>query len=178
MPNPAGSNSANLLEGVVDIELTNRCNAHCGFCPREQTPHQGLMEPEVFAQALARVVEVREQARSFWQGCRGVSFSGLGDQLLHPHVARYVGSVRDVGLEIDVNTNGALLDAERGRQLLDAGVTRVLVNAGEIGAAYEPLYGLPFERVRENVRRFVAMSEGRCEFYVVLVDHAGQAPCR
>lgn len=172
MSTKASRDSANLLEGIVDIELTNRCNAHCGFCPRDQTPHQGLMEPEVFAQALARVLEVREQARSFWEGCRGVAFCGLGDQLLHPNVARYVRSVRDAGLEIDVNTNGALLDAERGRQLLDAGVTRVLVNAGEFGAAYEPLYGLPFERVCENVRRFAAMSDGRCTLYVVLVDHA------
>jgi MoaA/NifB/PqqE/SkfB family radical SAM enzyme len=172
MLDQASWDSENLLEGIVDIELTNRCNAHCGFCPRDQTPHQGLMEHEVFAQAVARVVEVREQAHSFWEGCRGVAFCGLGDQLLHPDLARHVRSVRDAGLEIDVNTNGALLDEERGRQLLDAGVTRVLVNAGEIGAAYEPLYRLPFERVRENVRRFAAMSEGRCTLYVVLVDHA------
>ena len=33
----------------LDIEPTNRCNANCYFCPRDQTPHQGLMSPEVFA---------------------------------------------------------------------------------------------------------------------------------
>ena len=44
---------------TVDIELTNRCNAKCYFCPRDQTPHQGLMTPEVFDQALARAIEFR-----------------------------------------------------------------------------------------------------------------------
>ena len=36
---------------VVDIEPTNRCNAKCYFCPRDATPHQGLMTPEVFGHA-------------------------------------------------------------------------------------------------------------------------------
>ena len=45
---------------TIDIELTNRCNAKCHFCPRDQTPHQGLMSPEVFEQALHRAVEYRD----------------------------------------------------------------------------------------------------------------------
>ena len=46
----------------VDIELTNRCNAKCHFCPRDQTPHEGLMSPEVFdaiAAAGHRVPDAR-----------------------------------------------------------------------------------------------------------------------
>ena len=34
----------------IDIEITNRCNAKCHFCPRDATPHQGLMTTEVFDQ--------------------------------------------------------------------------------------------------------------------------------
>ncbi len=155
---------------VVDIELTNRCNARCGFCPRDETPHQGLMAPEVLARALARAVELNDAPVPALR-IREVSFCGLGDQLLNPDVARYVRATRDAGLEVAVNTNAALLDAERGARLLDAGVTRLFVNAGEIGADYEAVYGLPFERVHRNVRRFAAMAEDRCELYVVLVDH-------
>ena len=99
---------------IVDIELTNRCNAHCGFCPRDATPHQGLMAPDVLEQAVARVVEVREQAASNWPNCHGVSFCGLGDQLLHPQVTRYVRAVRDAGLEVAVNTNGAVCSTRIG----------------------------------------------------------------
>ncbi len=160
-----------VLSGVIDIELTNRCNAHCGFCPRDLTPHQGLMTRDVLRQSLARVVEMRDGAQSCWPDCREISFCGLGDQLLHPEVAPFVRATRDAGFEVAVNTNGALLNAHRAELLLDAGVTRLFVNAGEIDGAYDELYGLPFERVSENVRRFAEMAEGRCELYVVLVDH-------
>ena len=42
----------------LDIEPTNRCNANCYFCPRDQTPHQGLMTTEMFDQALERADRV------------------------------------------------------------------------------------------------------------------------
>ena len=45
---------------TVDIELTNRCNAKCHFCPRDQTPHEGLMSRAVFDRSLARAVEFRD----------------------------------------------------------------------------------------------------------------------
>ena len=60
------------MELSVDIELTNRCNAKCHFCPRDQTPHEGLMSPEVFDQSLLRAVEYRRsgtgEARRFRAG--------------------------------------------------------------------------------------------------------------
>ena len=59
------------LRGVIDVELTNRCNARCGFCPRDATPHQGVMTVETFRQTLARVVEVRDQARLVLAGAEG-----------------------------------------------------------------------------------------------------------
>ena len=47
---------------VIDIEVTNRCNAKCHFCPRDETPHEGLMTPEVFDQALRRAEEYRRRS--------------------------------------------------------------------------------------------------------------------
>jgi MoaA/NifB/PqqE/SkfB family radical SAM enzyme len=157
--------------GIVDVELTNRCNAHCEFCPRDATPHLGLMSGPTFERTLERVVEFYDAIGSLAQTAPGISFCGLGDQLIHPQVASWVAAVRGAGLEVAVNTNGALLDAERGQRLLDADVTHVLVNGGETGEAYEEVYGLSFERVSENVRRFVEMADGRCEIWIVLVDH-------
>ena len=45
---------------TIDIEITNRCNATCHFCPRDATPHQGIMDVDTFNQALARAVDYRE----------------------------------------------------------------------------------------------------------------------
>ena len=168
---PGIDNRLGQILGVVDVELTNRCNAHCSFCPREHTPHQGLMAPDVLDQAVARVIELRDGTDDPWPDAGGISFCGLGDQLLNPHVADFVAKVRGAGLDVTVNTNAALLDEERGQRLLDADVTAVCINAGELGARYEEVYGLSFDRLAANLRRFVDASADRCQVYVVLVDH-------
>ena len=56
------------------------------------------------------------------------------------------------------------------RRLLDAGVSHVFVNCGALGEEYEALYHLPFDRVRDNIERFVARAEGRCRLSIVIVD--------
>ena len=51
------------LWGVFDVELTNRCNASCSFCPRDLTPGQGVMTQEVFSRTLEAAVAALAQCR-------------------------------------------------------------------------------------------------------------------
>ena len=84
---------------TVDIELTNRCNADCSFCPRDVTPHQGMMAPETFTRALARAVEYRQTAtRVFPETAFGVTFCGMGEPLLHADLPECVARVADAGI--------------------------------------------------------------------------------
>ena len=48
---------------IVDMEVTNRCNAKCYFCPRDATPHQGLMSPEIFEKGFERALAIPEAIR-------------------------------------------------------------------------------------------------------------------
>ena len=159
------------MELSVDIELTNRCNAKCHFCPRDQTPHEGLMSPEVFDQSLLRAVEYREVAREKLDASVRVSLCGLGEPLLNRHAPECVRKVREAGFEVAMSSNGSLLDERRGNALLDAGLQKILINVGDEGDEYESVYQLPFEKTRDNVARFAQMAEGRCEVDIVLVDH-------
>jgi MoaA/NifB/PqqE/SkfB family radical SAM enzyme len=160
---------------TIDIEPTNRCNAKCHFCPRDQTPHQGLMAPEVFEQALRRVVELRDHARDTLGPDEGtifaVSLCGLGEPLLNRHTPEYVRRVREEGFFCQMSSNGALLDQRRGDALLDAGLQRIYLNVGDRDDDYESVYQLPFEKTLENVVRFSRDAEGRCEVVIVLVDY-------
>jgi MoaA/NifB/PqqE/SkfB family radical SAM enzyme len=166
---------------VVDIELTSRCNASCSFCPRDQTPHQGLIDEATFTAALGRAVEYRDallelqkvepgyfeiQDDTIW-----VSFCGMGEPLLHHRVVEYVGRVAEAGLRPIINTNGALLSPGTAEELMDAGLAMVCLNVGEIGEQYEAVYSLPFERTRTNVEQFLRAAPGRCIAMIVLVDH-------
>lgn len=168
----AGWGSWRGLHVTVDIELTNRCNATCSFCPRDKTPHQGLMSDETFCGALERAVEHRGVVEQVFPDSRfNIVFCGMGEPLLHPKVVEYTRRATDAGLDVHLSTNGSLLDDATGRALLDAGVRAVFLNVGEHGEAYEAVYRLPFERTRDRVVAFARMAAQRCRVVAVLVDH-------
>jgi MoaA/NifB/PqqE/SkfB family radical SAM enzyme len=156
---------------TIDVEPTNRCNASCHFCPRDKTPHQGLMKPEVFDQTLARIIELRDMAGTALDSSFKVSFCGLGEPLLNPKAPVFVQNVRDAGFECVMSSNGAILDEKRGRALLDAGLQQININVGDEGEAYEDVYKLPFEKTRDNVIQFAEMAGDQCQVNIVLVDY-------
>jgi MoaA/NifB/PqqE/SkfB family radical SAM enzyme len=161
------------MEFVIDTEVTNRCNAKCHFCPRDRTPHQGLMSPEVFEAALQRAVEFRSAIAEPLGASVRVSLCGLGEPLLNRHVVDYVRQARASDFFVAMSSNGSLLDKRRSAALLDAGLQRIFVNVGEEGDDYEDVYRLPFERTLENVVTFNEISAGWCDLVIVLVDHRG-----
>jgi MoaA/NifB/PqqE/SkfB family radical SAM enzyme len=158
---------------VIDMEVTNRCNAKCHFCPRDRTPHEGLMPAEVFEAGLRRAVEFRTEIAEPAGSDVTVSLCGLGEPLLNRRVIDYCRQARAEGFRVVMSSNGSLLDEKRSAALLDAGLQQILVNVGEEGDDYEEIYQLPFERTLENVVRFNEMAAGRCEVVMVLVDHRG-----
>jgi MoaA/NifB/PqqE/SkfB family radical SAM enzyme len=155
----------------IDIEITNRCNAKCGFCPRDRTPHQGLITPETFTKALSRAVEYREVSQQLLGKDMGISLCGLGEPLLHPKAADFVAEVKAEGFKVTVSSNGSLLDQRRGDALLAAGLDEIYINVGEEGDDYEEVYQLPFERTLDNVVRFNRDAGDRCRVTVIVVNH-------
>jgi len=161
------------VQFVIDMEVTNRCNAKCHFCPRDRTPHQGLMPPEVFEAGLQRAIDYRSAIAEPAGDSVRVSLCGLGEPLLNRRVVDYCRQARAEGFSVVMSSNGSLLDERHSAALLEAGLQQILVNVGEEGDDYEEIYQLPFERTLENVVRFNEMSGGACEVIVVLVDHRG-----
>lgn len=155
----------------LDIEVTNRCNADCYFCPRDQTPHQGLMSSETFEMTLERAVEFRAHLAERTDMKMNISLCGLGEPLLNPRAIDFIAKVREAGFECSFASNGSLLSEEKGQRMIDAGLNEININVGEEGEDYERIYGLPFEKTRANVVRFAKMAKGRCHVNVVLVDH-------
>jgi MoaA/NifB/PqqE/SkfB family radical SAM enzyme len=156
---------------VIDIEATNRCNAKCNFCPRDKTPHEGLMTPETFQQALARVDEFAPFARAELDLGIQVSICGLGEPLLNKHTPSYIEQVRARGYSCVMSSNASLLDETRARRVLDAGVQRILINVGDVDDSYEEVYQLPFEKTRDNIVAFQEMAGDACDVVIILVDY-------
>lgn len=156
---------------TIDIEPTNRCNAKCHFCPRDMTPHQGLMSQETFDRTLANVIELRDGVGAKLQSNFKISLCGLGEPLINPRTIGFVRQIVDAGITCVMSSNGSILDERRGQGLLDAGLSQININVGAEGDEYEQVYQLPWEKTRDNIVRFAQMAEGRCQVNIVLVDY-------
>jgi MoaA/NifB/PqqE/SkfB family radical SAM enzyme len=156
---------------VVDIEPTNRCNAKCYFCPRDATPHQGLMSEAVFEQALGRLVELRAKLHEQGRPQPRVSLCGLGEPLLNRHTPEFVRRVRAAGFHCTMSSNAALLDEKRAHALLEGGLQQICINVGDRDEEYDDVYKLPWEKTRDNVLRFRDLARKDCIIYIALVNH-------
>ncbi|MCP4466310.1 MAG: radical SAM protein [Halieaceae bacterium] len=156
---------------TIDIEVTNRCNATCHFCPRDATPHQGVMDVETFDKALARAVEYRKVVQDVSGLEVVVSLCGLGEPLINKNTISYIKKVKAEGFTCSMSSNGALLTEDKTHELLDAGLDEIYINISDIHKEYEEIYNLPFDSTCENITRFARLAEGRCTPVIILVDH-------
>lgn len=151
----------------IDIELTNRCNATCDFCPREKTPKQGFMSFEVFEQTIARVKELGSHAKA--------SLTGLGEPMLHPRFLEFVQHGIQNGLNVDIVSNGSRLTPALTSGLLDAGLQSMTFSVSDINEEYDRIYGLPFAVTRDNIFEYIRQSRGRCHVQITVVRHDDNA---
>jgi MoaA/NifB/PqqE/SkfB family radical SAM enzyme len=129
----------------ANLELTNRCNLACTFCPagngRMARP-RGHMSAATFSRAL--------------EGGRPLEYVLLfqwGEPLLHPDFARLARRAREAGARTFVTTNGTLLDERRVRDLLDAGLERVTISVDGDARTHAAIRGVTLERVEAGIRR-------------------------
>ncbi|GAB5450190.1 MAG: hypothetical protein Hals2KO_05180 [Halioglobus sp.] len=144
---------ARLQQGMrnLDIELTNRCNALCTFCPRDKTPEQGFMPFETFTKTIERALELDVTPK--------IHSAGQGEPTLHPRFADIVDHVSSKGLEYGFTTNGSLLTEELSRRVLDSSVEHICFSISDLGEDYEEVYALNFDNTRANILRFLDMNE-------------------
>lgn len=134
----------------IDIELTNRCNAQCTFCPRDQTPEQGFMTFETFKKCIDRALEL-EQVPKFHS-------AGQGEPTLHPLLPDFAQYMFDRGLEYGFTTNGSLLTEQLAQRVLDARINHITFSISDLGDDYEEIYALKFDTTRDNILRFLDMN--------------------
>lgn len=91
------------------VEITNRCNLSCSFCPKTKREMRTMTADE-FALVLDRL--------------RGhvtyVYLHVMGEPLLHPQLRQLMALAEERGMKICITTNGTLLP-QRGTELLHAG---------------------------------------------------------
>jgi len=126
----------------AEFELTNHCNTRCLHCPHEKISRpKGRLEMSTF-------MTVTDKIRDYSNGSRySLSFSGMGEPLLHPSIFQFV---RHVSHEARTSfaSNGAALNEENVHRLIDAGLDQIYFSFnGDEPKLYEKMMGgLKFDR--------------------------------
>ncbi|MDR1110550.1 MAG: radical SAM protein [Deltaproteobacteria bacterium] len=141
----------------VDYELKSDCNLRCPMCPmagRGMGPAGG---PELSLPAVKALID-----EGLAQGQASLGFGGLWEPLLSGDLPEIIGYGRERGLvEAMFNTNGLLLDERTGRDLIDSGLTRIMIS---LDAARPETYrlmrpGSDLGLVEDNILAFLGLRE-------------------
>src|SRR3954467_6968273 len=132
------------------LETTNRCNLLCTTCPRtfEALEPPGDMSWELFTDIVDQFPNIAR-----------VVLHGVGEPLMTRALPRMIRYLKDRGTYVLFNTNGTLLSAKKGRELIDSGLDelRVSLDAAE-PKAFALVRGRDmFDRIVRNVRAFRAI---------------------
>jgi len=136
------------------IESTNICNLSCIMCPtgrKEQVRKKGYMDFELFKAIVDQMAPwVQATTLHIW-----------GEPLLHPRLFDMIAYCRGRGLYSEISTNATLLNEERARRILDAGLGAIyLCLDGFRPETYESVrVNADYERTNANIRRFLELKQ-------------------
>lgn len=100
----------------VYLEITNRCNLECAFCPGTERPARSLSSEE-FELLVGRTQGWAEY----------LYFHLMGEPLAHPKLPEFIVKAREMGLKPVITTNGTLLE-RRGDELIAASPYKVSIS--------------------------------------------------
>lgn len=103
----------------VDLELTNQCSNGCLICPRKSIYRPiGFMEQETFDVICDRLIEENSY----------ITFSGMGDPLLHPKVFQFIKAIRKKGGNVGIVINPKSLNSNVIDNIIKAGPNIIKVS--------------------------------------------------
>lgn len=144
----------------LDIDTNYSCNLACIMCPQGQggfpvSYDRKFLDFHLYERVLSEGVD---------NGLAAVRLGITGEPLLRADISEFVVLAKRLGiLDIMLITNGQLLDEDIAANLMDAGLTRLMVSIDAFQpATYRRLRpGGELSRLENNLDRFLALRQKR-----------------
>lgn len=132
------------------LETTNRCNLLCTTCPRtfEDLEPPADMSWDLFTSIVDQLPRIER-----------VVLHGIGEPMLVNDLPRMIRYLKARGTYVLFNTNGTLLTAKKGRELIDTGLDEIRVSLDAADAAsFKAVRGRDyFARIVRQIRALTAL---------------------
>ena len=129
------------------IEATTACNLDCQMCVR-RTWHEpiGQMPLNTFSNLMADVKQLPTPPV--------IHLSGYGEPMVHPNFLELVRLAKATGAQVEITTNGTLLDTEMAEALIELDLNRLMVSIDSVRPErYDDIrVNSDFEQVIKNLR--------------------------
>jgi MoaA/NifB/PqqE/SkfB family radical SAM enzyme len=139
----------------VYVEPTVECNLDCITCFRNAwNQPMGRMTEETFESILTGLKKM--------DPIPSVYFGGIGEPLFHPKTVDWIRQVKQLGVKVELITNGTILTEKKSRQLIDAGLDVLWVSLdGATPETYADIrIGAELQTILNNLERFIKMRKG------------------
>ena len=133
------------------LELTNKCNFHCEFCPSDsQTRLHGYMDLSLAKKIFDEISDKKLVSQ--------VHLHLMGEPTLHPQLNEILHYARDKNVTINLTTNGSTLVKKKVPKLLESisgTITASLMTPTEETYEIRGDVGLSWDRYIDNFRLLV-----------------------
>lgn len=160
----------------IGIGASDFCNFKCKYCAQSTsigiTPQ--ILSWDKFVDIISQIEELLEN--NGVKRIKNFQICGIGESLICKELPQMIRYVKERGISdrIELTTNGSLLTHELSKNLIDAGLTRLLISVQGINKeAYKKIcdYDIDFEKFIDEIAYFY-QNRQQCSVYIKTADVA------
>ncbi len=135
---------------VIQIEITNKCNLDCAMCPRKNFDLvYEDMKPDILKQVAEKIPCSSE-----------VILTGWGEPFLYPAIFEAVALFKQKKCFVKLTTNGAFLNPETSKKLINSGLDSISISVDSFGALNDNDPRHKNLSIRNAVSNFISLRAG------------------
>lgn len=144
----------------VRVVVGNSCNLKCVMCPYHSVEIKSTQTTDFFKAKKIMSWEMMERlAKECGEANIMIILGNVEEPMLHPNLIEFIQRCRQQGVPgVHLTTNGQLLDENKAKRLLKAGLTSIDISIDAADSAtYLKIRGADLQRVETNVFNFLKL---------------------
>lgn len=148
----------------IHVVVLNKCNLECVMCPFHSPVYKEGHKSGYFDDYKSMKPEVFERIAEY-AGKHKISlqFGQIEEPLMHKRIVDFLNIAKAKGVPyMHMTTNGTLLTPDKADQLLESGLTSMMVSLDASDPeTYKAIRGDDLEKIEANLRYFVPLARAR-----------------